>query len=64
MQAKTGDRILVHGRKVGAPEREGRIIDVRGKDGSPPYLVKWNDDPGEHLFFPGTDAVIEKSRKR
>ena len=61
MQAKTGDRILVHGHRVGDPEREGVIIDVRGEDGAPPYVVKWNHDDGEHLFFPGTDAVIKKS---
>lgn len=64
MKAKTGDKILTHGRRVGDPEREGVIIDVRGEDGGPPYVVKWEGDPGEHLIFPGTDAVITKSRKR
>ncbi len=63
MRAETGDQILVHGRKVGDPERSGVIIDVRGDDGSPPFVVRWDDDPGEHLIFPGSDAVITASRR-
>ena len=64
MQAKTGDRITVSGHKVGDAERHGLIIDVRGDDGGPPYLVVWDDDPGEHLLFPGSDATITVTKKR
>lgn len=61
MQAQSGDQIVVHGRKVGDPERTGVIIDVRGTDGAPPYIVRWDGDPAEHLIFPGSDAVITPS---
>jgi hypothetical protein len=26
--------------------------------------VIWNNDPGEHLIFPGSDAAITAKRKR
>ena len=64
MKAKNGDRITVQGHKVGDPERHGVIIDVRGAEGAPPYMVKWDNDPGEHLLFPGSDAIITAKRKR
>ena len=63
MHAKSGDLITVHGRTLGEAERHGVIIDVRGSDGAPPYVVMWDDDPGEHLFFPGSDAVITAKGK-
>jgi hypothetical protein len=59
MQAKVGDRIVVKGNKVGAPDSVGRILEVRGDEGGPPYLVEWSDRAGEHLVWPGTDATIE-----
>lgn len=59
MQASVGDRIVIRGHRVGEPERDGEIIEVRGEDGGPPYVVKWAADGHESLFFPGTDAVVE-----
>ncbi|MFQ5556041.1 MAG: DUF1918 domain-containing protein [Acidimicrobiales bacterium] len=59
MRAEPGDQIIVRGRKVGDPERTGLIIDVRGTDGAPPYLVRWEGDEGEHLVFPGSDAFTQ-----
>ncbi|MDH4169816.1 MAG: DUF1918 domain-containing protein [Acidimicrobiia bacterium] len=64
MQAKPGDRILIHGQKVGERDRKGIILEVHGRDGGPPYLVEWASQPGEHLFFPGSDAIIKRSRNR
>ncbi|HEV7980244.1 DUF1918 domain-containing protein [Amycolatopsis sp.] len=58
MYATVGDRILMHGRTVGAGERHGEIIEVRGGDGKPPYLVKFADGQ-ENLIFPGSDCEIE-----
>ncbi|WP_082875877.1 DUF1918 domain-containing protein [Nocardia pseudobrasiliensis] len=57
MRANVGDRILVHGRAVGMPEQTGEIIEVRGADGSPPYLVRFGDGR-ESLVFPGPDCVV------
>lgn len=32
---------------------------MEGEDGAPPYLVRWDADGHQGLFFPGADAVIE-----
>lgn len=60
MQANTGDRLHVHGNTVGEPDRIGEIVEVRGEDGGPPFLVRF-DDGTEKLVFPGPDAVVEKA---
>ena len=36
----------------------GEIVEVRGSQGEPPYMVKF-DDGHTRLIFPGPDAVIE-----
>lgn len=58
MNGRIGDRLLVHGTVVGQPDRAGEIIEVRGPDGDPPYVVRF-DDGHEALVYPGPDAVIE-----
>lgn len=58
MQAKTGDRIHVNGMHVDDHERDGEILEVRGTDGAPPYVVRWLDTGHETLVFPGPDAVV------
>jgi hypothetical protein len=58
MQATVGDRLHVHGRTVGSADREAEIIEVRGKDGQPPYLVRFPDGR-ETLVYPGPDSVIK-----
>jgi len=59
MQATKGDVLIVHGRTVGNVDRRGEVIDVRGKGGEPPYLVRWEPDGHEGLVFPGPDCHIE-----
>ena len=61
MKAKVGDRIVVRGHHVGEQERDGRILEVHGGDGAPPYLVRWSADGHEGLVFPGSDMAIEGS---
>jgi len=58
MQASIGDRIHVHSNAVGATDRVGEIVEVRGNDGTPPYRVRYPDGH-ESLLFPGPDCVIE-----
>lgn len=58
MHAAVGDRILVHGRTVGSGEQHAEVIEVRGADGAPPYLVRF-DDGHESLMYPGADSEIE-----
>jgi hypothetical protein len=57
MQARVGDRIVVEGRSVGNARRDGEVIEVRGDDGGPPYVVRWSDGH-EGLTFPGPDAHV------
>ncbi len=59
MEAKVGDRLIIRGHHIGDPERDAEILEVRGPGGSPPYVVRWENDGHESLFFPGSDAVIE-----
>ena len=58
MQAKVGDRIVIRGHHVGEPDRDCEILEVRGPDGQPPYVVRWGDSGHEGLYFPGPDAMV------
>jgi CBS domain-containing protein len=62
VRARVGDTVVIRSHTVGH-ERRGRITEVRGADGAPPYLVQWSDDPHDEphevLFFPGPDADVE-----
>ncbi len=58
MHAKVGDRIVIKAHRVGERDRDCEILEVRGKDGGPPYVVRWDEDGHESLFFPGLDAMV------
>lgn len=62
MQARVGDRILVHSRTVGAGEQHGEIIEVRGENGAPPYWVRFSDGH-EGLVFPGSDCEVTANER-
>jgi Domain of unknown function (DUF1918) len=49
MQATVGDKLTVTGHRPGDEERHGEIIEIQGENGSPPYLVRWQD---------GTECVV------
>jgi hypothetical protein len=57
MHAQVGDRVMIHGRKVGERDRAGTVLEVRGGDGNPPFLVRF-DDGHEGLVYPGPDWVV------
>jgi len=59
MRASVGDRLVVRGHRVGEPERDAQVLEVRGDDGGPPFLVRWSEDGHESLVFPGSDAYVE-----
>jgi len=59
MHATVGDRIIVASATLSAPARDGEILDVRGSNGEPPYLVRWSDTGRESLFFPGPDVHVQ-----
>jgi hypothetical protein len=57
MQAEVGDRVVIPGRHVGEAERIGEVLDCRGENGGPPYLVRWSDGH-EALLYPGAEARV------
>ena len=59
MRASVGDRMIIKGHHLGEPDRDGEILEVRGTDGEPPFVVRWEDDGHVGLFFPGPDAAVE-----
>lgn len=62
MHAQVGDSLVAESNKVDAPRREGEIIEVRGEDGGPPYVVRWHDGH-EGLVFPGADAHVLPAKR-
>jgi hypothetical protein len=58
MQAVVGDRIAIPGRHVGDAGKLGEVLDVRGPDGAPPYLVRWSDGH-EAVCYPGPETRVQ-----
>jgi Domain of unknown function (DUF1918) len=59
MHAAAGDRLVIKGHRIGEPDRDAEVLEVRGPDGAPPWYVRWSDDGHEGLFVPGSDAIVE-----
>jgi hypothetical protein len=59
MKAQIGDRLVMESIHVGERRRVGVILELRHPDGTPPYLVRWEDDGHEGLIFPGPECRIE-----
>jgi hypothetical protein len=57
LHASAGDRLVV--RSLHGPVRDGKILDVRHADGTPPYLVRWEDTGHQALVYPGPDAAVQ-----
>jgi hypothetical protein len=58
MRASVGDRIVIKGHRVGEPERDAEVLEVKGDDGGPPFVVRWSDSGHVTTFFPGSDAEV------
>jgi hypothetical protein len=56
MSAAPGDRVVV--RALRGSDRDGEVVEARGQDGGPPYIVRWSHSGEESLFFPGPGTVI------
>ena len=52
MKANVGDRLLVESHSSEQHRQEGEIIEVQGREGQPPFLVRWTDGH-ESLCYPG-----------
>ncbi|CAM05805.1 uncharacterized protein DUF1918 [Saccharopolyspora erythraea NRRL 2338] len=59
MKAAVGDQLHVHSKHVDEADQTGEILEVRGPDGAPPYLVRFKDGH-QSLVYPGGDCEVEK----
>ncbi|SFY08818.1 DUF1918 domain-containing protein [Streptomyces atratus] len=58
MKAHEGDVLRFTGRLVGTPEHHATVLKVLGRNGEPPYRVRY-EDGHETEIFPGPGCVIE-----
>jgi Domain of unknown function (DUF1918) len=54
MRARVGDMLIVPGRKT----RTGLVVRIVGKDGAPPYVIKWLPDGHIAMVTPGEYSRI------
>jgi hypothetical protein len=64
MKANIGDKIIVGSPRVGIPDKVGEVVEVRGENGAPPYVVRWSDDAHEGLFFPSAGTTVQPASRR
>lgn len=43
MKAPHRDHIILAASRFDAPTRDGELLEIDGRDGEPPYLVRWAD---------------------
>jgi hypothetical protein len=58
MKAVPGDWLMIEGTHLNDRKRHGLILEIRGPDGSPPYLVRWDDGDAETVVVPSSGAHI------
>ncbi|GGQ31578.1 DUF1918 domain-containing protein [Streptomyces mutabilis] len=57
MHATKGDQLIQHGRVVGEHDKVAEIVEVIGREGAPPYRVRF-EDGHEAVCSPGPDSEI------
>ena len=63
LPAQVGDLVVIHGHRLGEPERLGEIIEVFGDQRRLRLRVRW-EDQHESIFYPGSDASVRAHRPR
>lgn len=58
MHAEVGDELIVDGVHVGEAPRKGEILEVRIDAGQEHYVVRWDDNGHESLFYPGATSHV------
>jgi hypothetical protein len=61
MRATVGEKVRVHSPAVGRAPQAAVVIEVLGRDGAPPYRVRYADGH-EATVFPGPDCTVERAR--
>ncbi|MEV7688010.1 DUF1918 domain-containing protein [Streptomyces bungoensis] len=62
MRASVGDRLVQHGRVVGQHDQVTVIVEVMGREGNPPYRVRFPDGH-EAVMSPGPDCQVRHREK-
>ena len=57
MHARVGDHLVVAAPNTSAVTRDGEVVETRGPDGGPPYVIRWSDGH-EGLLYPGPGALL------
>ena len=57
MRARPGDRLVLAAPHTSEATRDGEVLEARGPDGGPPFLIRW-EDGHEGLFYPGPGALL------
>jgi hypothetical protein len=57
MKAHQGDHIILAARHTDELTRDGEVLEVRGANGEPPYLVRWSDGH-TGLMYPGPGSIL------
>jgi threonine dehydrogenase-like Zn-dependent dehydrogenase len=60
VHAKIGDRIVIDPQRRGRYERECKVVEVQGRNGTPPYIVRWAESGKLALYFPGRNAHVKQ----
>ncbi|MFI2755070.1 DUF1918 domain-containing protein [Cellulomonas sp. P22] len=58
MKATVGDHIVNSSGVVGGHVRAGLVVELRHDDGTPPFVVEWEDTGERTLVFPGPDTTL------
>jgi Ala-tRNA(Pro) deacylase len=54
-----GDMVVVSGRRVGEPARQGEILEVLGRLDHPHFRVRW-EDGHESILYPGETTSVKR----
>lgn len=57
LHAQVGDHLVVDNDQLGAPRREGEILEVLGEGDTTHYRVRW-EDGHESVFFPASSTHV------
>jgi hypothetical protein len=63
VQPEVGDELVVDGLRIGEPARKGEILAVLGTGGRKHYVVRWDDNGHETLFFPGPTSHVLRTHR-
>ncbi|MGE3139360.1 MAG: DUF1918 domain-containing protein [Thermoleophilia bacterium] len=55
-----GDRLVIAAHHQGGRPRDAEVLEVRGEDGGPPFLVRWQDTGRVSIHYPGSDATVQR----